>query len=76
MYSAAVRSEFLTAVLQNPVNVAILPRAPELDAPDWWLTAGAVFQAVWNEMDGCARGAAIGPVLAERHCYIRGRHMG
>lgn len=45
-------AEFLAAVRQNPVNVAILNRAGSLGAPDWWLTAGAVFQTVWNVIDG------------------------
>jgi hypothetical protein len=30
----------------------ILDRAPALELPDWWLTAGAVFQTVWNVLDG------------------------
>jgi hypothetical protein len=28
-------------------------------APDWWLTAGAVFQTVWNGLDRHAPGAGI-----------------
>ena len=46
------KAEFLTAVLSNPINRTILERGPILDAPDWWLTAGAVFQTVWNVIDG------------------------
>ena len=38
--------------LANPVNRTILERAPELGVPDWWLTGGAVFQSVWNALDG------------------------
>lgn len=38
--------------MQNPINVAILARAPQLALPDWWLTAGALFQTVWNVLDG------------------------
>ena len=38
--------------LANPVNRAILDRGPGLGAPDWWLTGGAVFQSVWNALDG------------------------
>ncbi|WP_239077174.1 nucleotidyltransferase family protein [Actinocatenispora rupis] len=39
---------FLAMVRRNPVSAAILDRGPDLGAPDWWLTAGAVFQTVWN----------------------------
>ncbi len=45
-------ARFLTAVRANPVNTAILERAGALGLPDWWLTGGAVFQAVWNSLDG------------------------
>lgn len=45
-------AEFLAAVEQNPINQAILERTAALGAPDWWLTAGAVFQTVWNVLDG------------------------
>ncbi|HEY3503087.1 MAG TPA: nucleotidyltransferase family protein [Actinocatenispora sp.] len=40
--------EFLAMVRSNPVAARILDRGPELGVPDWWLTAGAVFQTVWN----------------------------
>jgi uncharacterized protein len=53
------RSRFLDLVRSNPVNAAILERAPALGVPDWWLTAGAVFQTVWNVLDGRAPGAGI-----------------
>jgi len=43
---------FLELVLSNPVNRAVLDRAPGLGVADWWLTAGAVFQTVWNCLDG------------------------
>jgi uncharacterized protein len=45
-------AEFVELVLRNPVNRAVLDRAPRLGLPDWWLTAGAVFQTVWNVLDG------------------------
>jgi uncharacterized protein len=38
--------------MRNPVNVAILDRTGSLGVPDWWLTGGAVFQTVWNVLDG------------------------
>jgi uncharacterized protein len=53
------RARFLAFVQQNPVNRAILERGPALGVPDWWLTAGAVFQTVWNVLDGRDPGAGI-----------------
>lgn len=46
------RDHFLDAVLQNDTNRAILQRGSDLGVPDWWLVAGAVFQTVWNVIDG------------------------
>jgi uncharacterized protein len=53
------RAYFLDLVQQNPINVAILDRGPMLGVPDWWLTAGAVFQTVWNVLDGRNPGAGV-----------------
>jgi hypothetical protein len=53
------RAHFLELVSANPVNAAILERGPALGVPDWWLTAGAVFQTVWNVLDGRDPGAGI-----------------
>ena len=50
---------FLDLVQRNPINVSILDRGPMLGVPDWWLTAGAVFQTVWNVLDGRNPGAGI-----------------
>lgn len=47
-------ARFVELVLTNEHNRVILNRAPALGAPDWWLTAGAVFQTVWNNLDGRA----------------------
>jgi hypothetical protein len=52
-------SRFLELALANPVNGAILERAGQLAVPDWWLTAGALFQTVWNVQDGRAPSAGI-----------------
>lgn len=49
----------LDAVLADPVCAAILERLPALGLADWWLTAGAVFQNVWNAIDGRAPGYGI-----------------
>ena len=53
------RARFLDLVQRNPMNEAILDRGPALGVPDWWLTAGAVFQTVWNVLDGRDPGAGI-----------------
>lgn len=49
----------LVAVLADPVCAAIVDRAPSLGLPEWWLTAGAVFQNVWNAVEGRAPGHGI-----------------
>lgn len=46
------RKRFVDMVLGNPVNRAVLARGHELGVEDWWLTAGAMFQTVWNTLDG------------------------
>lgn len=48
----AQRSRFVEMVLNNGVNRTVLDRGDQLGVPDWWLTAGAVFQTVWNILDG------------------------
>lgn len=53
------RAYFLDLVQRNPTNVSILDRGPLLGVSDWWLTAGAVFQTVWNVLDGRNPGAGI-----------------
>lgn len=47
-----MESRFVAMVLANGTNREVLARGPELGVPDWWLTAGAVFQTVWNVLDG------------------------
>lgn len=49
----------LEAVLADPVCRAIVDRAPQLGLTEWWLTAGAVFQNVWNAVDGRPPGYGI-----------------
>jgi hypothetical protein len=39
---------FLSLVLANRWNAAILERISQLMLPDWWLTAGCLAQSVWN----------------------------
>jgi hypothetical protein len=53
------RGRFLELALRNPVNVAVLERVGRLAVPDCWLTAGALFQTVWNVLDGREPAAGI-----------------
>ncbi len=41
-------ASFLAQVSANPVNAALLERLPALGLPQGFLTAGCLFQAVWN----------------------------
>jgi uncharacterized protein len=43
---------FVSTVLQNPINAAILARLPALGLDDAWLVSGALFQTVWNAITG------------------------
>jgi hypothetical protein len=54
------RKRFVDSVLRNEVNRTVLERGAQLSVPDWWLTAGAVFQTVWNVLDGRDPTAGIG----------------
>ena len=47
-------TEFRRLVATNPHNTALLERLPQLGLPDCWLTAGCLFQAVWNAQSGRA----------------------
>lgn len=44
--------QFLSTVLKNPVIGTILERLPQLELGEWYLTAGGVFQTVWNVVSG------------------------
>jgi hypothetical protein len=50
---------FLRLVLANPVNAALLERLRPLALPDCYLTAGCLFQAVWNARCGREAGAGV-----------------
>lgn len=50
---------FQRLVMLNPVVAQIVDRLPALGLPDCWLTAGAVFQTVWNVMTGQVSTAGI-----------------
>jgi hypothetical protein len=45
-------AEFLTVILRNSNNQAILARLPSLGLDDAWLVSGALFQTVWNIQTG------------------------
>jgi len=42
------QSQFVDAVLTNPVNRTVLERLPQLGVADCWLVSGALFQTAWN----------------------------
>jgi hypothetical protein len=44
-------AEFCRIVATNRHNRALLARLPDLDLPDCYLTAGCLFQTVWNLRD-------------------------
>jgi hypothetical protein len=50
---------FLDIVLADPVVASILERAPALGVADWWLTAGVLFQTVWNALTDRPPGTGI-----------------
>lgn len=43
---------FLNTVATNTAVIGILERAPSLQLADWYLTAGGLFQTVWNNRAG------------------------
>jgi hypothetical protein len=54
-----MQDRFLTDILTNRHNRAILERWNALALPDGWLVAGCLFQTVWNLQDGRAPEADI-----------------
>jgi hypothetical protein len=52
-------ARFLDVVLADPTVTAVLERAPALAVEDLWLTAGVLFQAVWNELTGRPPGTGV-----------------
>src|SRR5262245_65527936 len=47
-----MEDQFLTDILTNDHNCAILQRWDALALPDGWLVAGCLFQTVWNLKGG------------------------
>lgn len=48
-----------SALSRNEVLLEVLERAATLDLPGWYLTAGCVFQTVWNVVTGRPPGHGI-----------------
>lgn len=57
--SGADEQRLLRTVLADPTVAAVLDRAPALGVADWWLTAGVLFQTVWNDLTGRPPGTGI-----------------
>ncbi len=59
MTDTAAEERFRGIVLADPTVGSILDRAPLLGVDQWWLTAGVLFQTVWNRLTGRAPGTGI-----------------
>ena len=57
--TAAGEDRFLAIVTADPTVRTVLDRAPTLGLDDWWLTAGVLFQAVWNALTGRLPGTGV-----------------
>ena len=57
--SVTGRSGSSAIVTADPTVRAVLERAPALGVGDWWLTAGVLFQTVWNSLTGRPAGTGI-----------------
>lgn len=55
----AREAEFLRIVQEDPDIAALLAAMRTFDAPDLWLVSGALFQTVWNVLEGKPRGHGI-----------------
>ena len=56
---SADEERFLAIVTADPTVAAVLDRAPALGVGEWWLTAGVLFQTVWNSVTGRGPGTGI-----------------
>ena len=45
-------NDVMSFARSNPINLALLGRLPQLGLNDCYLTAGCVFQAIWNHVSG------------------------
>ncbi len=55
----AREADFLRIVQEDPDIAALLAAMRTFDAPDLWLVSGALFQTVWNVLEGKPRGHGI-----------------
>ncbi|WP_369137719.1 nucleotidyltransferase family protein [Modestobacter versicolor] len=55
----ADEDRFLELVLADPTVRTVLDRAPQLGVEDCWLTAGVLFQTVWNALTGRPAGTGV-----------------
>jgi hypothetical protein len=53
------RDRFIEILRADPGVSAVLAAMQTFDAPDLWLVSGALFQTVWNVLDGHPRGHGI-----------------
>ena len=53
------RDRFIEILRADPGVSAVLDAMQTFDAPDLWLVSGALFQTVWNVLDGHPRGHGI-----------------
>lgn len=54
-----IPAAFIAQALGNPVNATLLRRLASLDLPQCYLTAGCLFQAIWNLQAGRAPGWGV-----------------
>ncbi len=57
--TGTAEERFLDLVLADPTVRTVLQRTPRLGVQDWWLTAGLLFQTVWNALTGRPPGSGI-----------------
>jgi hypothetical protein len=50
---------FVRSVMENPINATILKRLPQLGLNQCYITAGCLFQTVWNQRFGLPPQALI-----------------
>jgi hypothetical protein len=53
------RDRFIDIIRADPGVSAVLAAMRTFDAPDLWLVSGALFQTVWNVLDGHPRGHGL-----------------
>lgn len=56
---AGLAARFVDLVLGNEVNRTIMQRGHLLGVADWWLSAGALFQTIWNSQAARPPGEGI-----------------